>query len=120
MRGIALAEQRVRWREARREGDEDDSEGSCPPMIERSICVVLMLLAAWASLLLSVSPSPNAAMLEPSIPTPSMAPRTEAPLAATAAEPLQRLPPNRVDAGAAPIAVDQASPATTTPRLERP
>ena len=102
------AGQCVRWREARREGDDDDGEGTCPPMVERSSCVVLMLLAAWAALLLSVSPNPNAAMLELSTPT---SPRTQATRAATAAEPLQQLPPTRFDlAEAAPIAVGHVEP----------
>ena len=105
----AHAGQRVRWREAHREGDADeDGESTCPPMVERSSCVVLMLLAAWAALLLSVSPSPNAAMLELSIPTPTMAQATPA---ATAAEPLQWLPPTRLDvAEAAPIAAGHVEP----------
>lgn len=106
----AHAGQRVRWREARRDDDEG-GERTCPPMVERSSCVVLMLLAAWAALLLSVSPSPNAATLELSIPTPTMAPRTQATPAVTAAEPLQRLPPTRFDlAEVAPVAVGHVEP----------
>ena len=88
----------VRWRETtRREADDsddnDDSSSSSRDGVAVQVnCVLIMLLAVWAALLLLIRHSPSAAFLElSSTPTLEMAP-------------VGQPPPTVVDAGAPPPA----------------